>query len=333
MSERRVVIAGATGFIGRALVTAFSDEGCEVRTIGRHAAVSWTDRVGIARLVDGAEVLLNLAGKSVNCRYTDENRDEILRSRVETTTALRQAVAAAAQPPRVWLNASTATIYRHSMDRPNTEIDGVLGSGFSVDVATSWEREFFAGELPRTRRVALRMAIVLGDGPATRMLVRLARLGLGGPQVDGWWPQHGRYRGIGAHPSGDGRAPHHDTKGGQRFSWIHIDDVVGGIRFLVQHDDISGPVNLASPHPSDNRTLMSTLRRIVGAPVGLPAYRWMLEPAMWALRTEPELVLKSRWALPGKLTAAGFRFAHPDLEEALRDSIHEVSTSGRRVAG
>ena len=332
MSERRMVIAGATGFVGRALVAAFSDEGYDVRTIGRQAEVTWSDPDGIARLVDAAAVLINLAGKSVDCRYTDANRAEILRSRVETTHALRQAVAAVANPPRVWLNASTATIYRHSMGRPNTEIDGVVGSGFSVDVATSWEREFFAGELPRTRRVALRMAIVIGDGPATRMLTRLARLGLGGPHLDGWWPQHRRYRGIGEHPSGDGRAPRYNTNGRQRFSWIHIDDVVGAIRFLIEHDDISGPVNLASPHPSDNRTLMRTLRRIVGAPVGLPAYRWMLEPAMWALRTEPELILKSRWALPGVLSAAGYRFKHPDLEEALRlaDGVGEPA---RSVAG
>jgi NAD dependent epimerase/dehydratase family enzyme len=330
--QRRAVIAGSSGFIGRALVGALEAHGWSVTTIGRSAGVAWSDAYAIAAVLDGADVLINLAGKSVNCRYTDANRDEILRSRVETTRMLRHAVTSTAHPPTVWLNASTATIYRHSMDRPNTETDGELGSGFSVDVATSWERELFAGDLPGTRRVALRMAIVLGDGPATRMLVRLARLGLGGPHVDGHWPQHRRYRGIGAHPSGDGRAPHHDTKGGQRFSWVHIDDVVGGIRFLIDRGDISGVVNLASPNPSDNRTLMRTLRRIVGAPVGIPAHRWMLEPAMWLLRTEPELVLKSRWALPGRLTAAGYRFAHPDLEEALRDCIRRLSESPRKVA-
>lgn len=311
----RIVIAGASGFIGRHLVAAFSSDGHEVVTIGRRGPVTWSD-AGAA--VDGADVLINLAGKSVNCRYTDANRDEVLRSRVETTRALHRAVESAVSPPRVWLNASTATIYRHAMDRPNTESSGELGSGFSVDVARSWERVFFAGDLPGTRRVALRMAIVLGDGPATRMLARLARLGLGGPQVDGWWPQHRRYRGIGQHSTGDGRAPHHDTRGRQRFSWIHIDDVLGAIRFLIDRDDIDGVVNLASPHPSDNATLMRTLRRLVGAPIGLPARRWMLEPAMWVLRTEPELVLKSRWVLPERLTAAGFTFRHPDLEEALR---------------
>lgn len=314
----RAVIAGATGFVGGALVRAFAADGFEVRTIGRTAPVTWADVAGIRGLIDGADVLVNLAGKSVNCRYVDANRDEVYRSRIQTTRVLGDAVAAAARPPRVWLNASTATIYRHAMERPNTETDGILGSGFSVDVARDWERELFAGDLPATRRVALRMAIVLGDGPATRRLFALARLGLGGPHVDGRWLQHRRYRGIGPTPTGDGRAPRHDTHGRQRFSWIHIDDVVAAVRFLRDRDDIDGPVNLASPNPTDNRTLMQAIRRVVGAPIGIPIRRWMLEPAMFALHTEAELVLKSRWVLPGVLTGAGFTFEHPDLDEALR---------------
>lgn len=312
------VVAGASGFIGRTLVTALAADGYAVRTIGRDGPVTWSDAEAIAAAVDGADLLVNLAGKSVNCRYTDANREEILRSRVDTTRALRAAVAAASEPPRVWMNASTATIYRHAMSQPNTERDGVLGDGFSVDVATNWEREFFAGDLPATRRVALRMAIVLGDGPATNLLLRLARLGLGGPQIDTWWPATRRYRGIGPNPTGEGRAGWHRTRGRQKFSWVHIDDVIGAIRFVRDHDDIAGPVNVASPSASDNRTLMRELRRVVGARVGLPAYRWMLEPAMLVLRTEPELVLKSRWVLPQTLLAAGYRFSYTDLSAALR---------------
>ena len=318
MGDRPIaVVAGASGFVGSAVVSALVDDGYEVRRIGRSAQYRWDDAHAIARAVDGAAVLVNLAGKSVNCRYTDANRDEVLRSRTETTRALREAVAAAVRPPAVWLNASTATIYRHATDRPQSEAGGDLGAGFSVDVARAWEREFFAGDLPHTRRVALRMAIVLGDGPATNMLFTLARVGLGGPQFDGWWMPHRRYRGIGPDPTGDGRSPWHRTKGRQRFSWIHIDDVVDAIRFLRDREDISGPVNLSSPHPSDNRTLMRTLRRAVGAPLGLPAWRWMLEPAMWVLRTEPELVLKSRWVVPGVLCDAGFTFQHPNLGPAV----------------
>jgi NAD dependent epimerase/dehydratase family enzyme len=239
-------------------------------------------------------------------------------------------IAAAAHPPRVWLNASTATIYRHTMDRPNTESAGVIGSGFSVDVATSWEREFFAGDLARTRRAALRMAIVIGDGPATRMLLALARTGLGGTQFDGWCPPHRRYRGIGEHPTGPDRAPWHRTHGRQKFSWVHLDDVVSAIRFIRDDETLSGPINLASPHPSDNRELMRTLRRVTGARYGIPTQRWMLELGMLAMRSEAELLVKSRWVLPETLTAAGFAFAHPDLEDALVD-VHERTRARRRA--
>ncbi|BDV30930.1 epimerase [Microbacterium terricola] len=321
ITDRRpvVVLAGASGFIGAHVAEAFASDGWEVVRIGREGAVSWGDPAAIAAVVDGADIVVNLAGRSVNCRYTDLNRAEILRSRVATTRALHEAVARAAHPPRLWLNASTATIYRHAMDGPNTETAGVIGEGFSVDVAKAWERGFFAGHLPRTRRVALRMAIVLGDGPATRLLFTLARTGLGGPQIDGWAPAHRRYRGIGPDASGSERSRWYPTRGRQRFSWVHIDDVIGAIRFIRDHPEISGPVNVASPHPSDNRTLMRTLRDVVGVPIGLSSFRWMLEPAMWALRTEPELVLKSRWVLPGVLSEAGFAFERPDLREALED--------------
>ena len=317
---RRAVVAGWTGFIGQALVDDLAARGYDVVRVGRSGPdARWSDDAAVRRLVDGADLLVNLAGKSVGCRYTDRNRDEILRSRVETTRQLHDAVAAATRPPRVWLNASTATIYRYALDRPQTEDDGELGAGFSVDVARAWEHELFAGRLPGTRRVALRMAIVLG-GPASDMLARLARFGVGGPQLDGWWFQHRRYRGTGDHPTGSA-VPVHRSGGRQKFSWIHIDDVLRAVRFLEEHEDISGPVNLTAPHPADNRTLMSQLRRATGMPVGLPAPRWLLEPALWVLRNEAELVLKSRWVLPERLTEAGFAFRWPALAPALDDVV------------
>lgn len=312
-------ISGWSGFIGTALIRALREEGWEIRRIGRSGPdARWDDPDSIRQAIDGAAVLINLAGKSVNCRYTDANRNEIYRSRVATTWALRNAVQDADHPPRLWLNASTATIYRYALDSAQTETSDQLGSGFSADVARAWETEFFAGDLPNTRRVALRMAIVLGDGPANNVLFRLARCGAGGTQYDGRWFPHRRYRGIGPMATGDGRAPWHRSRGRQRFSWIHVDDVVGAVRFVRDHHDVVGPVNLASPHPTDNRTLMATLRGVVGARFGLPAWRWMLEPAMWLLRTEPELVLKSRWVLPERLTDHGYVFTHPALEPALR---------------
>jgi NAD dependent epimerase/dehydratase family enzyme len=301
-------------------------QGYAVTRIGRAGSdVGWDDSAAIQRLIDGSEVVINLAGKSVNCRYNATNRNEILRSRVETTRAIREAIAASAQPPRVWFNASTATIFRYALDRPMGELDGELGTGFSADIAREWERELFADDLPSTRRVALRMAIVLGDGPATGILVRLARVGLGGPQFDGPWFPHRRYRGIGSAPTGDGSAPMYRSRGRQRFSWIHIDDVIGSINFLLAHDELDGPITLAAPQASDNRTLMATLRRSVGAKIGLPAFRWMLEPAMWLLRTEPELVLKSRWVVPQRLTAAGYVFRWPALKPAIDDVVIKLA--------
>ncbi|WP_163543919.1 epimerase [Occultella kanbiaonis] len=320
MNERpRAVVAGGSGFIGTALIADLRRRGYDVDRIGRSGPdARWGDRAEIDALVDGADLLVNLAGKSVGCRYHDRNRNEIYRSRIETTLALHRAVGRAAQPPRLWLNASTGTIYRHAMDRPQTEAAGELGGGFSVDVARNWERVFGHGDLPRTRRVALRMAIVLGDDGALPMLRTAARFGLGGPEYDGWWLPHRRYRGIGPHPTTSKGVDHH-TGGRQRFSWIHIDDVLAAVEFIDTHANLEGPVNLAVPEASDNTTLMAGLRRAVGARVGLPAPRWLLEIGMLVLRQESELVLKGRWVAPEKLLAAGFEFRHTDLEAALRD--------------
>ncbi|SKC66711.1 epimerase [Krasilnikoviella flava] len=317
---RRAVVAAWTGFLGTALAADLARRGYDVARVGRTGPdARWDDAAALARVVDGADVLVNLAGRSVGCRYTDANRDEILRSRVETTRALRTAVAEASAPPRLWLNASTATIYRYALDRPQGEDDGELGTGFSVDVARAWEAELFAGDLPGTRRVALRLAIVLG-GPASDLLARVARLGVGGPQLDGPWFGHRRYRGIGDAPTPAAAAAHR-SRGRQKFSWVHVDDVVRAVRFVDEHDHLSGPVNVASPHTADNRSLMAALRRATRAPFGLPAPRWLLEPAMLVLRNESELLLKSRWVVPRRLEDAGFTFRWPDLGPAIDDVV------------
>ena len=314
----RVVIAGASGFIGQFLAQAFILDGATVRFIGRHGAdASWGDVAGITRALEGADLLINLAGKSVNCRYTAANRAEILRSRVETTRELATAIRACERPPSLWVNSSTATIYRHAEDRAMTEAAGELGEGFSVDVAKAWEREFFEGELPNTRRVALRTAIVLGDGGALVQLIRLARFGLGGPQLDGHWFSTAARRAAGTFHRFRARG------GRQKFSWIHIADVLGIIRFLRGHPEFSGVVNASTPNASDNRTLMATLRHVLGMPLGLPAPRWMLEIGTFAIRTETELVLKSRWVIPERLTNAGYEFAYPELEPALRQIVEQ----------
>lgn len=314
----RIVLAGASGFIGSYLADAFRREGADVKLVGRAGPdASWGDTAAITDLVDGADLVINLAGKSVNCRYGEANRQEILRSRIETTRELATAIEAAETPPPLWLNSSTATIYRHAEDRPMTESTGEIGTGFSVSIATTWEDEFFSADLPGTRRVALRMAIVLGDGSALVPLMNLARAGLGGPQLDGAWPSTRARREAGTYHAPGARG------GRQRFSWIHIDDVLGSIRFLRDHPEIDGVVNLASPHPSDNQAMMRDLRRALGVPFGLPGWRWMLEIGSAAIRTEVELVLKSRWVVPERLTAAGYRFEHPWLDETLKGIVAE----------
>ena len=319
---RRVVLAGASGFIGARIADAYRDLGAEVILIGGSGPdARWGDQKAIAALVDGADLLVNMAGKSVDCRYDAANRAEIFRSRLDTTRALHEAVAQAKNPPRLWVNASTATIYRHADDRPMTESHGEIGEGFSVNVATSWEEEFFRGTLPGTRRVALRMAIVLGDGSALAPIRRLARFGLGGPQLDGRWPATRARLAAGTYHRYRPR-----TRGGrQRFSWIHLDDVVGIIRFLEDHPELEGPVNAASPNPTDNRTFMASVRRAVGARFGLPTWRWMLELGSAVIRTETELVLKSRWVVPERLEAAGYTFLHPHHDEALTAIIGDES--------
>lgn len=311
----RVVIGGASGFMGQTLVPRYRAAGRDVVTIGRTGAdLRWDDTAGIASAIDGADLVIGMAGKSVNCRYNEANRAEIFRSRLETTATLSEAIRNATAPPRLWVNSSTATIYRYAMDRPQTESTGELGSGFSVEVAKAWEDALFHDELPHTRRVALRSAIVLGDGGVYGTLRGLAKIGLGGANWDGAWPiSKARIAAGTAHYPGSKR-------GEQRFSWIHLEDVARIIDFLETHEELSGPINACAPNPSDNRTFMRTVRTVLGTPIGPPMPRWMSELGAMMLRTEPELILKSRWVLPESLLAAGFEFRHPDLEPALRNS-------------
>jgi len=290
---RTVVIAGATGFIGSYFRRRFADEGWQVRTVGRDASAHahWNDDGAITKVLDGAELLVNLAGRSVNCRYNERHKREILDSRVLTTRALGRAVAACAEPPRTWINSSTGTIYRHAEDRPQSEESGELGSGFSVDVARAWEDELAAAVSPATRKVPLRIAIVLGAGGVMSPLQNLARFGLGG----------------------------HMGPGTQKFSWIHVEDLFQVALFIHAHGELTGPINAASPYPVNNRELMALVRQSLGTPFGVPTPAWLLEAGALLIRTQTELVLKSRWVEPRKLVDAGFVFEYPSLAGALNE--------------
>ncbi len=295
---RTAVVAGASGFIGRRLVSRLRERGVEVRTVGRgaEADATWADAAGLERVVTGADLVVNLAGRSVSCRYGKRNADEILRSRIATTAALGRALTAVAAPPSVlWVNASTGTIYRDARDRPMGEADGEIGSGFSVEVARSWERELWDAPTD-VRKVALRMTIVLGAGGALNLMIDLARLGLGGRMGDG----------------------------GQRLSWVHVDDVVSAILHLHGRPDVSGPVNVAAPEVLTNAEFMASVRDVFGRGAGLPAPAWLLEAGARVIRTEAELVLKSRWVSSDVLQGAGFAFGHGTLDAALRDIAEET---------
>lgn len=290
----KVVLAGGTGFVGQAFALRFKELGAEVKVISRQAPhIPWEDQSAIVQALEGADLLINLAGRSVNCRYTPENRRLILESRTETTRQLGECILACQRPPALWINSSTATIYRHAEDRPMTEESGEVGSGFSVDVAKAWEEAFFAFDLPTTRRVALRIAIVLDDGGVMGPLRNLVRFGLGGAQ-------------------GSGR---------QQFSWIHMEDLFRIVRFLQEHPELDGVFNASAPHPVTNRELMAGLRRAMGVPIGLPAPSWLLELGARLIRTETELVLKSRWVLPERLQRAGFTFRFDTLGKALQEIV------------
>ncbi|MBR2566494.1 MAG: TIGR01777 family oxidoreductase [Paenibacillus sp.] len=293
---KKVVLAGGTGFVGQDFETRFEQLGYNVLIISRQSGhIAWQDRTAIIEALEGAEMLINLAGKSVNCRYTEENRRIIMDSRVETTQILGEAVLACTQPPELWINSSTATIYRHAEDRPMTEKDGEIGSGFSVEVAKAWEQAFFAFKLPSTRQIALRIAIVLGDGGVMKPLTNLVRFGLGGAQ----------------------------GAGSQQFSWIHIEDLFRMVMYVQEHPELEGVFNASSPHPVTNRELMSSLRKQLGVRIGLPSPRWMLEFGAVFIRTETELVLKSRWVIPDRMEKAGFTFHYAFLDEALSDIVKQ----------
>ena len=305
--NRRVVLAGGSGFLGQLLAAYLQPRGWEPVVLTRHPSpravfeeLPWDARtVGDwAQSLEGAEAVINLAGRSVNCRYNPENRRLIMDSRVESTRVIGEAIARCTHPPRVWLNASTATLYKHSLDRANDETSTDFSStaeakdDFSVAVGLAWEKAFYEAVMPDTRRAALRTTLVFGTlpGGVFQIMRRLAKLGLGGRM-------------------GSGR---------QYVSWIHDQDFCRAVEWILEHE-LAGPVNLAAPEPVTNAEMMCLYRRVCGIPLGLPAAEWMLEVGAVIMRTETELLLKSRRVVPGKLQASGFQFGFPQMEEALRD--------------
>ena len=310
----KIVVPGGSGRVGRILCRAFAAREHEVVVLTRGASrvqegvryVAWDGRTlgSWATEIDGADAVVNLAGRDVNCRYSTKNLRDMLDSRVDSTRVVGQAISAAAKPPRVWLQASTATIYSHHTDQPHDDVTGVLGGDepdlprvwkASIDIAKAWERALDEADTPDTRRVAMRTAIVMSpdSGSPFRLILGLTRLGLGG-----WW--------------GSGR---------QYVSWVHDRDLVRAVYWLLNHDDLSGPVNIASSGPLPQRDFIREVRRAARVPIGLPATAWMLEIGTFAMRTETELILKSRRVVPQRIVESGFRFDVTDWRAAARDLV------------
>lgn len=324
----RIVIPGGEGYLGRLLGSWFTAAGHSVITLTRRKEVlpdgrGTGEKVGWdgkelgewVKALESTDVVINLSGRSVDCRYNAKNRDEILRSRIESTAILGKAIQSLRCPPSLWLNASTATIYRHSYDRDMDEHNGEFGGNeadaphawrFSIDVARMWEETFFASQTPSVRKISMRAAMVMSaeKGGVFPVVLRLARMGLGGS-----W--------------GDGR---------QYMSWIHEMDFCRAVEFLIRKTDISGAVNLAAPHPIPNQDFMREVREAQGSRLGLPAKAWMLSVGTFLLRTETELLLKSRRVVPGVLLKHGFEFRFAKWREAAEELVQRCGQSSSEVS-
>ena len=298
---KKLIIAAGTGFLGQVLVTHFKDKFDEIVILTRGKSkicdsikyVNWDAKTlsGWQNELENASVLINLAGKSVDCRYTEANKKEIYDSRIDSTKILNKAILNCKNPPKHWLNSSTSTIYRFSLDKQMDEIDGEIGDDFSMNIAKSWEKAFFETETPKTLKTALRTSIVLGkNGGAFVPIKMLAKFGLGGKQ----------------------------GKGNQFISWIHEKDFARAIEFVIEKE-LTEVVNIVSPNPVRNYDFMKTLREIIGVPFGIPTNKLLLEIGSFFIRTETELVLKSRNVIPKRLQENGFIFEYETLEKVFKN--------------
>jgi len=306
----RIVLAGGSGVLGRLLGRTLAAKGHEIVVLtrsphGRAGCVHWDARtLGPWRQqLEGALAVINLTGRSVDCRYNEANRRAIIESRVLSTRVLGEAIAACSNPPLTWLNASTATIYKHSFDRAMDETGEIAADKdakdeFSVEVAQAWEQALAEAPTPATRKIPLRMSMVFlsETGSVFPVLRRLVRLGLGGSMAGGR----------------------------QYVSWIHQEDFRRAVEWILEHPAITGPVNIAAPNPLTNRDMMATFRKVYRQPIGLPATRWMLEIGAFLMRTETELIIKSRRVVPAKLLESGFQFRFPTLQESLEELERHV---------
>lgn len=299
---KTIIIAGGTGFLGQVLESYFSKKGYEIKILTRkpkkpnHIYWNAKDLDQWTNVLEGADILINLTGKSVDCRYTEANKKQIYDSRIDSTHTLGLAINLCERPPKIWFNSSTATIYRHSTDKEMTEELGEIGDDFSMNIAKSWEKAFYSITNPKTRKITLRTSIVMGKhGGATEPLKKLVQFGLGGKQ----------------------------GSGNQKVSWIHETDFARAIAFLIEHKNLEGNFNLATLKPTNNKTLMKNFRHVMKAPFGIHHPEWLIKIGARLIGTEPELVLKSRNVIPERLVKNGFQFLHTDIKIALQNLLKQ----------
>jgi uncharacterized protein (TIGR01777 family) len=319
MKNKKIIIAGGTGFIGQVICNYFGADneiviltrqssGQKTNAFGKNTIskelskniryVKW-DGITIDKWADeinGAELVINLTGKTVNCRYNEKNKKEIFDSRINSVKILGLVIQQAVHPPKLWINAASATIYPHATSAPRDEDFTAFADDFSVQVCKLWEKTFYEQRTPFTRKVALRMAITLGAGGVMIPYFNLLKFGLGGKQGNG----------------------------NQMYSWVHIEDTCRMIEWIVEHKELEGTYNCVSPNAVTNKIFMATLRKVTGYMLGLPAYEWMLVIGAKLIGTETELILKSRWVLPTRILQSGFEFKYPDLEQAFKEIISQT---------
>jgi uncharacterized protein (TIGR01777 family) len=319
MKNKKIILAGGNGFIGQEMTKYFGKDN-QIIILSRQRKDARNNRYKFNSLpeevlqntrfvkwdsetigdwvneLEGADIIINLAGRSVNCRYTEKNKKEILDSRVNSTRIIGEAIQQCQKPPELWINSSSATIYRDAEDRPQDEYSGELLDDFSVQVCKQWEKTFYDQPTPSTRKVVMRMGITLGPGGVMIPYFNLLKFGLGGRQ-------------------GSGK---------QMFTWIHAEDTCRIMKWIYEHKEMQGAYNCCSPYPVTNKEFMKTLRKAAGHYFGLPALAWMVRLGAYIIGTEPELILKSHWVVPTRLLESGFQFRFPLVKDAIADVLSKV---------
>jgi len=301
MKNKKIVIAGGSGFIGHALCDEWGKHN-QIIVLSRQKnykhplaeAVYWDGQtLGIwQQQLEDCDLLVNLAGKSVNCRYTPANKKAIFDSRTDAVTVLGAAIQACQNPPKVFINAASATIYAHSLNQPMTESQHEIKNDFSVQVCKKWEACFTSLQLPGTRKVILRIAVTFGrQGGVFGYYLNLVKCGLGGKQGNGE----------------------------QMFSWVHARDVARMMEWVYETPTCQGVYNCAAPYPERNRDMMKTLRAVFGHKFGFPLPTWTLKIGAFIIGTETELLLKSRYVLPKRAMQEGFKFQFPAARAAFEN--------------